>query len=126
MEQEYESIIRNNTWELVELPKGKQTIGCKWLYKPKINADGTMDKLKYRLVANGYSQNEGIDYEDTFSPVAKLNTIKMLIALATNKHWIIHQLDVKSAFLNGELKEEVYLEKTQGFFQKGKENLVCR
>ena len=80
----YESILKNNTWELVELPKGKQTIGCKWLYKPKINADGTIDKS--RLVEKGYSQKEGIDYEETFAPVAKLNTIRMMIALATKKH----------------------------------------
>ena len=126
MEQEYESIIRNNTWELVELPRGKQTISFKWLYKAKINADGTINKLKARLVAKGYSQKEVIYYEETFASVAKLNTIRMLIALATKKHWMIHQLDVKSAFLNGELKEEVYLEQPEGFVQKGKEHLVCR
>ena len=90
------------------------------MYKPKINADGTIDKLKSRLLEKGYSQKEGIDYEEIFAPVAKLNTIRMMIALATKKHWMIHQLDVKSAFLNGELKEEVYLEHPEGFFQKGK------
>lgn len=78
------------------------------------------------MVAKGYTQKEGIDYEETFAPVAKLNTIRMLIALATKKHWMMHQLDVKSAFLNGELKEEVYLEQSEGFVQKGKEHLVCR
>lgn len=111
---------------MVEHPKGKQTIGCKWLYKPKINADGTIDKLKVGLVVKGYSQKEGIDYEETFAPIAKLDTIRMLISIATNKHWMIHRLDVKSTFLNGELKTKVCLEQTKGFVQKGKENLLCK
>ena len=79
------------------------------MYKTKFNANGTIDKYKAILVSKGYSQQEGIDYEDTFAPVAKLNTIRLLIALATKYNWKIHQLDVKSAFLNGDLKEEVYL-----------------
>ena len=78
------------------------------------------------MVENGYSQKEGIYYEEIFVPVAKLNTIRMLIALATKKHWMMHQLDVKSTFFNGELKEEVYLEQPKGFVQKGKEHFVCR
>ena len=82
--------------------------------------------MKARLVAKGHTQKEGIDYEETFALIAKLNTIRMLISLATKKHWIMDQLDVKSSFLNEELKEDVYLERPEGFVQKGKEHLFCR
>jgi len=126
MNDEYASLMKNQTWELVELPENKVPIGSKWLYKTKFKADGTIDKFKARLVAKGYAQQEGIDYEDTFAPVAKLNTIRLLIALATKHHWNIHQLDVKSAFLNGDLKEEVYLVQPEGFVKQGQEHLVCR
>eukprot|EP00253_Pinus_taeda_P020255 PITA_20255 len=126
MHEEMESIYRNHTWDLVELPEGKTPIGCKWLYKPKIKADGSVEKFKARLVAKGYSQQEGIDFDDTFAPVAKLNTIRMLICLATKHKWKLHQLDVKSAFLNGELKEEIYLLQPPGFVKKGQEHLVCK
>lgn len=104
MRDEHESIIRNKTWDLVELPKNKQPIGCKWLYKPKFKADGSIEKYKARLVAKGYLPKEGIDYKETFAPVDKLNTIRMLISLATKHHWMIHHLDVKFSFLNDELK----------------------
>lgn len=119
MNEEMEPILRNDTWDLVELPKNKTHIGCKWLFKPKMNADGNIEKLKARMVAKGYSQQEGIDFDDTFGPVAKLNTIRMLIALATKYNWELHQLDVKSAFLNGELKEEIYLVQPEGFVKQG-------
>lgn len=109
MKEEYESIMKNKTWDLVELLEGKEPIGCKWLYKPKFKVDGSVDKYKIGYVGKGYSQKEGIDYEETFSPVAMLNTIRMLITFATKHHWSLHQLDVKYSFLNGELKEEVYL-----------------
>ena len=92
----------------------------------KFRADGSIGKHKARLVAKGYSQIEGIDFEETFAPIAKLNTIRMIIALATKHHWKIHQLDVKSSFLNGDLKEEVYLVQPEGFVKKGEEHLVCR
>ena len=90
------------------------------------NTFSLIDKFKARLVAKGYAQHEGIDYEDTFAPVAKLNAIRVLIALATKHNWNIHQLDVKYAFLNGDLKEEVYLVQLEGFVKQGQEHLVCR
>ena len=86
---------------MTELPKHKKTIGGKWIYKPKFKSDGSIDKYKARLVANRYSQKEGIDYAETFVPVAKLNTIRLLIALAAKYNWKLHKLDVKSSFLNG-------------------------
>lgn len=93
------------------------------MYKTKFKADGSIDKYKAMLVAKEYSQQEGIYYDGTFSPVAKLNKIKMIIALANKHHWVIHDLDVKSAFLNGDLKEEVYLVQLQGFSKQGEEHL---
>ena len=108
-------------WELVELPKDKVPIGSKWLFKSKLKADGSIEKIKERLVAKGYSQQEGIDFEETYAPIAKLNTIGWLVALATKHNWRIHQLDVKYDLLNGDLKEEVYLVQPEGFVQKGQE-----
>jgi hypothetical protein len=96
------------------------------LYKSEFKAYSSIDKCKERLVAKGYSQKEGLDYDDTFAPIDKLNTIRVLISLATKHNWKIHQLDVKSAFPNGDLKEEVYLVQPEGFFKKGQENIVCR
>ena len=109
MNEEFESIIRNNTWELLEFPEGKIPISYKSIYKPKFNADGSIENFKDSLVEKGYSQKEGIDYEETFSPVAKLNTIRMLIDVAIKHDWKLHQLYIKSTCLNGYLKEEVYL-----------------
>lgn len=126
MKEEYESIIKNNTWDLVKRLNDKQPIGCRWLFKLKFKADGSINKHKARLVAKGYSQKEGIDFEEKISPVAKLSTIRLIIALATKHHWKIHLLDVKSSFLNGDLKEEVYLVQPEGFIKKGEEHLVCR
>lgn len=107
MKEEYQYIIKNNTWDLVNFRRGKQPIGCMWLFKLKFKADGSIDKYKARFVAKGYSQKEGIDFEEKFSPVAKLNSIRLIIALTTKNHWKIHQLDVKSALLNVDLNEEV-------------------
>jgi hypothetical protein len=115
MKEELEVIEKNNTWELVERPIDKPVIGVKWVYKTKLHLDGSVQKLKAHLVAKGYAQKSGIDYNETFGPVARLDTIRTLIALAAQKGWKLFQLDVKSAFLNGVLKEEVYVEQPEGF-----------
>ena len=124
MNEEYNYIMRNETWELVEIPKDKVPIGSKWLFKSKFKADGGIDKLKARLVSNGYSQQEGIDFEETYALVAKLNTIRLFVALATKQNWKIHQIDVKYSFLNGDLNRELYLVHPEGFVQKGQKHLV--
>ncbi|KAL0348980.1 UNVERIFIED_CONTAM: Retrovirus-related Pol polyprotein from transposon RE2 [Sesamum angustifolium] len=126
MEEEIKMIEKNNTWELADRPKDKEVIGVKWIYKTKLNADGSIQKHKARLVAKGYSQLPGIDYTETFAPVARLDTIRALIAIAANKKWKIYQMDVKSAFLNGCIDEEIYVEQPQGFIAKGSEEKVLR
>ncbi|KAL0387365.1 UNVERIFIED_CONTAM: Retrovirus-related Pol polyprotein from transposon RE2 [Sesamum radiatum] len=126
MEEEIKMIEKNNTWELTNRPKDKEVIGVKWIYKTKLNADGSIQKHKARLVAKGYSQLPGIDYTETFAPVARLDTIRALIAIAANKKWKIYQMDVKSAFLNGYIDEEIYVEQPQGFIAKGSEEKVLR
>ena len=122
---EMKALEDNDTWEFVDLPKGKKPVGCKWVFTTKYKADGTLEKYKARLVAKGFSQIYGMDYNETFAPVAKLNTIRILLSLAANLDWRLHQLDVKNAFLNGDLKEEVYMKHPPGFPGK-KLNQVCR
>ena len=123
---EVESILQNHTWELVDLPPGSKPIGCKWIFKRKLKADGSVDKYKARLVAKGYRQKEGLDYFDTYSPVSRITSIRMLIAIASLNNMEIHQMDVKTAFLNGELDEEIYMEQPEGFVVQGQENKVCK
>ena len=126
MDEEIRSIEKNKTWELTNLPKGRKAIGVKWVYKTKRNAKGEVQRYKARLVAKGYKQKEGVDYGEVFAPVARLETIRLLISLAAQKSWKIYQLDVKSAFLNGFLEEEIYVEQPPGYVKKGKEDKVCR
>jgi hypothetical protein len=110
MDEEMVALDANATWEWVVFPKDKKAIGCKWVYKVKHNADGSVSKYKARLVAKGYAQNYGIDYEETYSPVAKMTIVRAIIAMATAKGWSLHQMDVKNVFLHGDLQEKVYME----------------
>ena len=126
MLSEYNSIIKNDTWELVERPTKMKVIGTKWVWKAKYKADGSLEKLKARLVAQGYSQIEGLDVQETFAPTARMTTIRTIIALAASRRWPIYQMDVKSAFLNGDLKEEVYVTQPPGFEMPNSESKVCK
>jgi len=124
--EEYESIIKNNTWELTELPPNRQPIGCKWTFKIKYGPDGGISRYKARLVAKGYSQVQGVDYNETFAPVARFTTIRAILSLSAVFDLELHQMDVKTAFLNGDLREEIYMTQPEGFVTKGKEHLVCK
>jgi hypothetical protein len=123
---EMDSILSNETWELVDRPYGCKPVGCKWVFKKKLRLDGTIDKYKARLVAKGYTQKEGEDFFDTYSPVARLTIIRVLLSLAASHGLLIHQMDVKIAFLNGELEEEIYMTQPDGFVVKGQEDKVCK
>jgi hypothetical protein len=118
MEEEIHAIQKNDTWELTTLPSNQKAIGVKWVYKIKRTAEGEVSQYKARLLAKGYKQKYDIDYEEVFALVARLDTVRLLIALAAHHNWKIYQLDVKSAFLNGILEEEVYVQQPEGFIME--------
>ncbi|KAL6982051.1 hypothetical protein U1Q18_052698 [Sarracenia purpurea var. burkii] len=124
IKSEIDSILQNHTWELVDLPQGSKPLGYKWIFKRKMKADGSIDKYKARLVIKGYRQKEGLDYFDTYSPVSRITSIRMITAIAALRNLAIHQMDVKTAFLNGDLDEEIYMEQPEGF--SGPKGKVCR
>ncbi|PNY04319.1 copia-type polyprotein [Trifolium pratense] len=126
MEEKLKSIEKNQTWKLVALPDKKKKIDVKWVFKVKMNPDGTISKHKARLVARGFLQKHGIDYNEMFAPVARLETVRLVIALACKNKWLMYHLDVKSAFLNGPLEDEVFVSQPPGFEIKGKENMVYK
>ncbi|RVW56241.1 Retrovirus-related Pol polyprotein from transposon RE1 [Vitis vinifera] len=126
MRSELQALQANDTWSLTPLSAGKTPIGCRWVYKIKHRSDGSIERYKARLVAKGFTQLEGVDYQDTFSPTAKIISVRCLLALAVARGWSIHQMDVNNAFLHGDLHEEIYMSPPLGLRRQGEENLVCR
>ena len=126
MEDELKSMSSNDVWDLVEVPDGAKKVGCKWVYKTKYDSKGNVERFKARLVAKGYTQREGIDYKQTFSPVSTKDSFRIIMALVAHYNLELHQMDVKTAFLNGDLKEDVYMDQPEGFVVEGKEHLACR
>nr|GEV51306.1 zinc finger, CCHC-type [Tanacetum cinerariifolium] len=126
IDDEIGSIMENNTWVLSDLPPGCKLLGYKWIFKRKMKVDGTVDKFKARMVIQGFRQKEGIDYFDTYAPVARITTIGLLLALPAIHNLVIHQMYVKTAFLNGDLDEEVYMKQPKGFIMPGNEHKVCK
>ena len=126
MDEEIKAIDHNNTWELTKLPEGCQPIGVKWVFKKKMNDPGKIERYKVRLITKGYKQKAGIDYDEVFAPIARIETIRLLISQVTQFKWQIFQINIKSAFLNGLLEEEVYIKQPPGYMKIGEEKKVLK
>ena len=126
MEREMKLLHSNEVWELVEPPSDQKVVSNRWIFKGKVDADGAVEQYKTRLVAQGCSQKFGLDYEETFSPVVPFESIRSIVALGAQHKLQLHQMDVSTAFLHGELTEKVYMKQPEGYIEPGKEHLVCR
>jgi len=126
MKDELKSMTHNDVRDLVELPGRCKRVGCKWVFKTKRDSQGNIERYKARLVAKGFSQKDGIDYKETFSPVSKKDSFRIIMALVAHYDLELHQMDVKTAFLNGDLEEDVYIDQPVGFDEEGKEHMVCK
>ena len=123
MKEELDALSKNHTWDLVTLPPSKFVVGCKWIYKIKTRSNGSIERYKTRLVAKGFTQKYEIDYEEIFTSVARILSVCALLAVSTTSKWDIFQMDVKNAFLNGDLSEEVYMQPPPGLSVES--NKVC-
>ena len=125
MKDELDSTKSNEVWDLVELPKGAKAIGCKWVYKTKRDSLGNIERYKVRLVAKGFTQKEGIDYIETFSPVSQKDSLHIVLGLFPHLDLELQQMDVKTTFLNSGLEDEVYMKQPKDFSFREGEHLVC-
>ena len=126
MKDEYTALVCNHTWPLVPRPSNRLIMGCRRIYKTKLSPTGHVDRFNARLVAKGFHQEGGINYLDMFSPVIKVTTTRLLLSIAVNKNWQIHQLDISNAFLHGDLTELIYMEQPQGFKDSAFPHHVCQ
>ena len=129
MEEELRALAQNHTWDLVPLPAGKRLVASRWVYAIKENSDGSLERHKARVVAKGFTQKYGLDYQETFAPMAKMNSVRILLALAAHRGWTLQQYDVKNAFLHGNLTEEIYMALPPGYYSLSPSTLasvVCR
>jgi histone deacetylase 1/2 len=126
MDEEYHALMKNQTWHLVPPRHGTNIIDCRWIYKVKHKADGSVDRYKARLVAKGFKQRYGLDYEETFSPVVKTDTVRLVLAISVSRGWSLRQLDIKNAFLHGVLEEEVYMRQPPGYEDPRYKHYVCK
>ena len=124
--EEMNALRKNGTWEVVDLPIDQKRVRCKWVIIVKCKADGSVERFKAKLMAKGFTQTYGVDYQETFAPVAKINSIRVLLSLVANYNWPIHQLDIKKAFLNGDLEEEVFMSPPPGFEKVFGQHKVCK
>ena len=118
------SLQKTTTWELVSLPLGRKLVQCKWVFRTKVATYGSTYKYKARLVEKGFSQVQGVDYHETFAPVAKMDSIRLVLAILASKHWEVHHMDVKSAFMHGDVHEEIYMKQPEGYIYDS--SLVCK
>ena len=126
MYAEYQALMDNHTWSLVPKNEDMNIIGCRWIFKLKFKSDGSIDRYKARLVAKDYTQEDGFDYMNTFSPVVKITMVRLLLSIAISQKWQIHQLDVSNAFLHGDLKEQLYMSQPPGFINPQFPDFVCQ